>query len=509
MRQLKNAGVRPCWRIVTTLFIGVLASGTATAFDLDDVAVKAEQLSQAPYQPPTGQVPEWLLEINYDQWRDIRFRTDRALWKDRKLPFQVSFFHPGLFYDRTVAINVVDAKGVQTLPFSPSDFDYGRNDFASKVPQDLGYAGMRIHYPIKTKTYYDEVAVFVGASYFRAIGRQHVYGLSARGLAVDTAEAAGEEFPWFKELWLVTPAPGAKQLTLYALLDGPSVAGAYQFVIRPGDDTVVQVDARIFLRREVRRLGIACLTSMFSFGENSVRTWEDFRPEVHDSDGVLLSSSNGEWLWRPLDNPKELQINAFAMTSPRGFGLLQRDRDFDHYQDLETRMELRPSVWVTPHGDWGAGAVDVIQLPTAAEIHDNAVAMWVPQLPARPGTPLSFGYTLSWYSDDPNRPPGGRVVSTRRDHGTVADVSRFVIDFAGKDLNALPTTAPLRPVVSVASAPDTGEVLDQHLLKNPVTGGWRLTFQVRAKKPVPLELRAFLAMEKAALTETWSYAVLP
>jgi glucans biosynthesis protein len=491
------------------LLTGLVPERDAAAFDLDDVIAKAEQLAKTPFQAATGQVPEWLLKINYDQWRDIRFRPDRALWKDRRLPFQVQFFHPGLYYDRTVKLHVVDAKGVQPVPFSPSEFDYGRNDFASKVPQDLGYAGLRIHYPLKTKSYYDEVAVFVGASYFRAIGRAHGYGLSARGIAIDTVEPSGEEFPAFTEFWLVTPPPGAKQLTLYALLDGPSITGAYRFVIRPGDETITQVDGRLFLRREVRRLGLACLTSMFAFGENTLRAREDFRPEVHDSDGVLLSFSNGEWLWRPLDNPKEIQINAFEMNSPKGFGLLQRDRDFDHYQDLETRAELRPSAWVTPHGDWGTGRVEVIQLPTAEEIHDNVVVFWVPQAPAKPGTPLSFGYTLAWYSDDPRRSPGGRAVSTRRDRGTMEDVHRFVIDFEGKKLNALPAEAAVRPVVSVASEPDTGEVVDQHLVKNPVTGGWRLTFQVRPKKSVPLELRAFLAMEKAALTETWSYVVLP
>lgn len=491
------------------LVLTVFCASYAAAFDLKDVVAKAESLAKTPYQEPTGQVPDWLLKISYDQWRDIRFRPDRSLWKDRKLPFQVQFFHPGLYYNRTVAMNVVDAKGVQPLPFSPSAFDYGRNDFASKVPQDLGYAGLRIHYPIKSKAYHDEVAVFVGASYFRAIGRDHVYGLSARGIAIDTAEPSPEEFPVFTEFWLVTPAPNAKQLTLYALLDGPSVTGAYRFVIRPGDATLVQVDSTIFLRRPVKRLGIAPLTSMFSFGENTFRTREDFRPEVHDSDGVLLSAASGEWLWRPLDNPKEVQINAMQMTSPKGFGLLQRDRDFDHYQDLETRMEQRPSVWITPHGDWGAGRVDIVQLPTAEEIHDNVVTLWVPETAPAPGSAFPIGYTLSWYSHDPQRPPAGRVVSTRRDRGNTEDAHRFVLDFAGKQLNALSADAPIRAVVSVASAPDTGEILDQHLLKNPVTGGWRLTFQTRVKKAEPLELRAFLAMEKTTLTETWSYAVLP
>src|SRR5262245_9579241 len=216
----------------TPLAFGLLfAAGLATpraaiAFDLDSVADQARALAEAGWHEPKGQVPDWLLKITYDQWRDIRFRPDHSLWQDRRLPFRVQFFHPGLYYNRTVAVNVVEKNGVHPVPFSPSWFDYGKNDFASRVPQNLGFAGFRIHYQIKTKDYFDEVIVFLGASYFRALGKDEVFGLSARGLAIDTAESSGEEFPYFKEFWLVTPPPGATELTIYALLDSPRVRGA-------------------------------------------------------------------------------------------------------------------------------------------------------------------------------------------------------------------------------------------------------------------------------------------
>src|SRR5262249_47540238 len=255
------------------------------------------------FEAPKARVPEWLGKITYDQWRDIRFRADQTLWRDKGLPFQVQFFHPGLYYDRTVKVNVIDGGSGKLQDFSPSQFDYGRNDFASKVPQDLGYAGFRVHAPIKKPDYFDEVIVFLGASYFRAVGKQQVFGMSARGIAIDTALPSGEEFPYFKEFWLVTPEAGAKELTIYAMLDSPSLTGAYRFVVRPGDQTAVAVDARIFLRREGKKLGIAPLTSMFFHGENSSPWREDFRPEVHDSDGLLVNFASGEWLWRPLDNP--------------------------------------------------------------------------------------------------------------------------------------------------------------------------------------------------------------
>jgi glucans biosynthesis protein len=500
----------PTWTLAVLLGLVALGRpGPAHArFAFDDVVEKARRVAQEPFKEPRGQIPDWLLKISYDEWRDIRFRADRALWRELKLPFQVQFFHPGLYYDRVVNINVVKTGVVTPLKFSPSLFDYGKNEFASRVPQELGFAGFRVHYPIKTPNYYDEVIVFLGATYFRALGRDEVFGLSARGLAVDTAESHGEEFPYFKEFWLVTPAPKAKEMTLYALLDSPRVTGAYTFVVAPGDETVVKVDLRLFLRKEIGKLGIAPLTSMFFHGENTGRFFDDWRPEAHDSDGVLLSFPTGEWLWRPLDNPKTLHLSGPQMENPRGFGLLQRDRNFDHYQDLETRSEIRPSAWTVPRGDWGRGRVEVVEIPTPSDVNDNVVAYWVPEKAPTPAEPASFAYAVSWYGDDPARPPQGRVVSTRRDSGTIENGQRFVIDFEGKNLSAIPGDRVLRGVVSIQGGDEAGELLDQHVVKNVLTGGWRLSFQVRPKKR-PLELRAFLEEAGETLTETWSYAILP
>jgi glucans biosynthesis protein len=481
----------------------------ATPFGLDDVAKKAQELAAGEFEDPRGKVPDWLLQIDYDQWRDIRFRPDSALWRDRGSAFQVQFFHAGLFYDRPVRINVIDQKGVESVAFSPSLFDYGKNKFASQVPQDLGFAGFRIHYPIKTPKYHDEVIVFLGASYFRALGREQAFGLSARGLAIDTAESTGEEFPYFREFWLVEPAKNAKEMVLYALLDSPSVSGAYRFAIRPGETTDVDVEVRLFLRREIKKLGIAPLTSMFFHGENTLREVVDFRPEVHDSDGLLMQTGTGEWIWRPLENPRALHVSSFQMENPKGFGLIQRDRDFANYEDLEARSELRPSTWVAPKGDWGKGRVELIEIPTKSDVNDNIVAFWVPAEAPKPGAPVAIAYTMSWYGDDPKRPPAGRVVGTRRDFGTYADAHRFVVDFDGGKLAKLPKDTVLRGVVSIAGGDDSAKLLEQQVMQNPVTGGWRLTFQVRPNHKGPIDVRAFLDNGGETLTETWSYVILP
>jgi glucans biosynthesis protein len=487
----------------------VLSSATpGVAFDFKDVEERARSLAQKPFKEP-AKIPDWLLEMSYDGWRNIRFRPEKAWWRSRGLPFEVQFFHPGLFYDRAVKMNEVDAEGAKPIPFEPSMFDYGTNDFASKVPQDLGFAGFRLHYPIKRPEYKDEVIVFLGATYFRALGREQAFGGSARAVAINTALPSGEEFPFYKEFWLVRPTRKATEMTIYALADSPSLTGAFRFTVDPGAETLVGVDARLFRRDAVAKIGIAPLTSMFFHGENTKRWFDDFRPEVHDSDGVLIALPNGEWVWRPIDNPERLNVNSFSAANPKGFGLIQRDRDFDHYQDLETRAELRPSMWVAPRGEWGAGRVEVVEIPTGADYNDNIVTYWVPELAPNNTGPLAFSYVVHWYGGDVTRPPDGRAVATRRESGSKEGFERFIVDFDGRRLAQLEEDTVLRALVTIASGEESGRIVEQIVVKNPVTDGWRLVFQVEPASGDPVELRAYLDLGGEALTETWTYTLLP
>ncbi len=481
------------------------AGAAPKAASFEDVAARARVLAAQPYREP-DRVPQWLSELDYDKWRDIRFRPERAHWGGQNVPFTLQFFHPGLFYDRVVKINEIDAQGARPIPFSPSLFDYGDSGIGSQVPQNLGFAGFRVHHPLKRQDYFDEVIVFLGASYFRAVGRDLVYGLSSRGLAVDTALSSGEEFPWFREFWILRPGPGRKQFVILALLDSPSVAGAYRFSVTPGVDTLVDVDLQLFFRRQVSKLGIAPLTSMFLQGENRLGSVEDFRPEVHDSDGLLLETQGSEWIWRPLDGRRRLTVTSFALENPRGFGLIQRDRNFDHFQDLEARPDIRPSGWVAPKGEWGRGRVELVEIPTRDDTNDNVVSMWVPDAPAT--GMLELSYQITWFGENKNLSPNGRAVDTRRDRGNLPDVHRFVIDFQGGQLAKLPADAVLQGVIATGGSPGA-EIVGQQVMKNPVTGGWRLVFQVRPSGSEPVELRAFLQRGESALTETWSYLLQP
>lgn len=508
-RGIGSAVLRMLAAAAVVVAAALLPAGEGLAgFDFDNVAAIAERLAGSPFQEPKEQVPDMLQKISYSDWRSIRFRPDQALWRKRGLPFEVQFFHPGIIYNRIVRISTVDSERVHPVKFSPGQFDYGKHDFATRVPQDLGYAGFRIHYPLNRKDYKDEVIVFLGASYFRAVGADQVLGLSARGLAIDTGLPSGEEFPYFREFWLVTPARDARSVRVYALLDSPRATAAYNFRVTPGRQTAVDVEARIFPRGEIEKVGIAPLTSMFFFGENTLDPPVDYRPEVHDSDGLLVALETGEWIWRPLINPKRLSMRRFEATNPEGFGLLQRDRNFDHHQDLETRSELRPCAWVRPRGRWGKGSIELVEIPSPEEIHDNIVAYWIPGQPLQPGRAASFSYTLYWYADDPDRPPGGRVEATRHDGGTGDLPHRLVIDFAGKRLSELSADTVLRGVVTIGSGTgEEGELVSQQVMKNPVTGGWRLAFRVRTKTKGPIELRAYLARDGETLTETWTYVL--
>jgi len=468
----------------------------AYAFSLDDVTARAAKLASAGYQKSSGALPKGIKALNYDQFRDIRFRPDRALWRNAKLPFEIMFFHPGWFYEDPVAIHEVWAEGVRDIQFDSDAFDYGKNKIDREELQGLGFAGFRVHFPVNSSTYKDEVLVFLGASYFRGLGRGQRFGLSARALAVDTAENTGEEFPRFVEFWIERPQTTAKELTIYALLDSPRAAGAYRFVLRPGVTTVLDVDARLFLRKNVAKLGLAPLTSMFFFGANQRSAREDYRPQVHDSEGLLIQATAKDWIWRPLVNPKRLLVTSFALTNPRGFGLMQRKRSFGDYEDLEARYDLRPSAWV--------------ELKGPDETNDNIVAYWVPDWQPRPKEVLPYAYRVLWQKDREIRPPIGWVRETRRGRGYVkaADGSiELHVDFEGPTLSRMPAAA----TADVALWIDpNGEVLERRTMRNEITGGWRLAVRFRRiDGGKPVELRAHLNNGKEVLTETWSYILPP
>jgi glucans biosynthesis protein len=502
------------WRSTARVAIALIALCHATAwaaFGLDDVGKRARQLAQVGYQSVPDRLPQTLRDLDYDQYRNIRFKSESALWREDKLPFELMFFHRGRQYRDAVRINEVNARGVTPIAFDPADYDYGNNKIDPKAVQGLGHAGFRVHYAVNRPNHKDEVLVFLGASYFRAIGKDQVYGLSARGVALDVAAPQGEEFPRFIEFWVVRPSASATSLTVYALMDSRRVTGAYRFELTPGAETVVNVKAIIYQREVVGKLGLAPLTSMFHFGENQPGH-DDYRPEVHDSDGLAVHTGEGEWLWRPLVNPQRLLVSSFATVDPRGFGLMQRDRAHSSYEDPEALYDRRPSAWIEPIGKWGPGRVELVQIPTPDETNDNIVAYWVPDKPPPAHQPLAFAYRLRWQQHSEVRPPTAWVAQSRRGRGItrIADGHiKFVVDFDGPALRLLPAEANIEADVSVGT---NAELVERNLFKNRATGLWRMTVRVRRiDHGRPIEIRAAIRQRQSqnVLSETWSYLLAP
>jgi glucans biosynthesis protein len=467
-------------------------------FDANLVRRTARGLAEKAFVPPDTTLPASLQDLDYDRYRTIRFKPDRALWRGEGLPFEAQFFHRGfLFTDRVAIHEVVDGKARPIL-YAADLFDFGA---VPPPPADarVGFAGFRLHAPLNRPDYYDEVAVFLGASYFRAVAKGQTYGLSARGLSLGTGDPKGEEFPAFRAFWIEKPPKHTGSIVVHALLDSKSAAAAYRFTIRPGETTVFDVEMTLYPRVDVELPGIGTCTSMFFFGPNDRGGIDDFRPAVHDSDGLAIRNGRGEEIWRPLANPADLQISTFEDTNPRGFGLLQRTRDFRAYEDLESRFETRPSLWVEPIGDWGSGATQLIEIPTKEEIHDNIVAFWRPKDKLAAKGEYWFTYRLHWGAGKANTPPLAVFARTRAGAGPNG-TRRFVLDITGDKLAGVDPAA-MRGVVTS----DKGKILNVVTQPNPAAGGWRLSFELAPERESVIELRAVLMRGDETLTETWLY----
>ncbi len=499
-----------------------LKLGQAEDFTFEALKARAKQMAARPYQPPPSLKPQVLERIDYDAHGKIRFKPDMALWANGPSPWPVSFFHLGRYFQKPVRMHVVEDGRAREVVYDESYFEMPADSPARDLPAAAGFAGFRFQesrsgHPGRDGEALDwkqnDWVAFLGASYFRAIGELYQYGLSARGLAIDPAVSGKlEEFPDFTHVWLETPQEGAEYVTLYALLSGPSVAGAYRFRMRRGKGVTMEIESAIHLRKDVARLGIAPLTSMFWYSETVKQTAIDWRPEVHDSDGLALWTGAGERAWRPLNNPRRTIASAFVDNNPRGFGLMQRDREVGHYLD-GVFYERRPSLWVETQGEWGRGSVQLIEIPTDDEIHDNIVAMWVPEAPARAGNAYNYRYTLHWLADEPFPTPLGRVVATRLGNGGQPGTARprgvrkFMVEFLGPALESIPFGA--KPEVVLSASRGSFSYIFTEAVPDDVPGHWRAQFDLSVEGGEPVEMRCYLKAGDTVLTETWLYQYLP
>jgi glucans biosynthesis protein len=472
------------------------APDAATPFNDDTVPALARQLAAQPYKAPDAALPAELEKLDYPQYRSIRFDPARALWHDQNTNFTAEFFHRGFLYKDRVDLFEVANGQATPIRYDTSLFTW---DKLQPPTGDLGFAGFRLHYPLNRTDYADEVCAFLGASYFRALARGQGYGISARGLSIKTADPAGEEFPLFRTFWLERPPQDAHLVVVHALLDSPSATAAFRFSIQPGQETLFDTTAVIYPRADITEAGLAPLTSMFFFGPSDRGTVEDWRAAVHDSTALALHTGHDERIWRPLINPRVLQISEFSDTNPRGFGLLQRDRKFADYQDLEARYEKRPSLWVEPQGDWGAGVVELVEIPSDKEVNDNIVAFWRPHDPLKAKGEYRLAYRLHWCWTEPEPGPFAQVVQTRCGQAWGGKNQQYVIDFVGAPLDAWASDKP--PGVDVGT--DKGKIVHTVAEKNPDIGGWRVSIELDTQDQKVVELHARMMDGDKPLTETW------
>ena len=481
--------------------------GPARPFSFAGLVEVAKKNAGQPYKAPEPRAAGIIHSIDFDAVQKIRFRPDHALWAAGSQLYPAAFFHLSRYSNQSVALNVVEKSQQRPILYGPDYFDYGGTGLDPKKLAELGFSGFRLmdgqNKPI-------DWLAFQGASYFRSSGQDAQYGASARGIAINTVGTTPEEFPRFSEYWL---EENGQVVTVYALLDGPSITGAYKFDAMKAGAVVMDVHCQLFCRANIARLGVAPLTSMYWYGENERPKAADWRPEIHDSDGLALWTGKGERIWRPLINPPQVQTNDFQDSAPKGFGLMQRDRDFANYQDDGAFYNKRPGIWVEPKGDWGAGAVELVEIPTQDEIQDNIVAYWRPARELRKGDSLAFDYRLYWQNSEPAYPDTiAKVVATRLGRGGIPgqnpwprDAHKFVVDFSGGALNQMAQRYDIKAMVTASR----GEIENPYVLKVVGTDRWRAAFDLKLEGSQPADLRLFLRLGDKTLSETWLYQYFP
>jgi len=462
---------------------------------------QARELSERRYAAPQLNLPDELTGLDRKRYDAIRFRPASGLWKDADTKFSLGLYHTGFQYKTPVDIHVVEGQTARQIAYSPSLFAFDAPLTPPPPGSASGFSGFNARYPIHGDGEETPFLSFQGASFFQAIASGQAFGTMARAVSINTAQAAGEEFPLFRALWIRKPAADQRELLVYGLLDGPSLTGAYKFRAEPGRSTSIDVECSLFPRREIKHIGIAPLNAMYFFGTADATRTGDHRPNVHSAQGLQIWNAAGEWIWRPLTNPEGLQYSVFADRTPRGFGLLQRKRDFSHYEDIEARFGERPSVWVEPMGEWGDGAVDLIEVPSRSEIYDNIIAFWRPKTALARNARRTYRYKLHWGWAPPVRSTQARVHQTRIGTSDTDGRHIFVIDFVSghscHDCNLSAFTADVYA--------GNGETRNVSVRTNPATGGHRVTFEFRPGGNRPTDLRCYLRQDGQIISETWIY----
>ena len=465
-------------------------------FGPETVLNMARELAKSPFKAPKLELPEIFSNLSYDQYSKIQRTPGSAIWSDEKLGFALEPLHRGFIFTTPMQLNIVEYGLAQRMMYDRADYRFADPQPPADLP-DLGFSGVRVK--AASSQGWDGLAIFQGAAFFRSLARGQRYGVNARGLSIRTGDAAGEEFPLFRELWIEKPSPASDALTIHALLDSTSLTGAFHFTLRPGEATIIDTELTLVARVAVDHLGLGSMTATYLFGALDHRRPDEVRPAVYDVEGLQILTGAGEWLWRPVASRNALQISAFGDLNPRGFGFLQRARALDAFDDDAARWELRPSLWIEPVGDWGEGEVILLEIPSDSEYNDNIIAQWRPKAGMAAGATVSFAYRQFWCWTPPARPKLATVASSRA--GKIGKRWRFIVEFVA-DLFADPRRA---AEVSATIEPSAQAALAFPIYRYPERRSIRVVFDLDPGSESYCELRVVLKDAGQPASETWLY----
>ena len=474
-------------------------NGEPAPFDAASIAVLAQALAKRPFKAPVAELPDIFGDLSFEQYVGIRRKSEAMIWGAEATGFVIEPLHRGFLFTAPMEIFVVENGLAQKLGYDAAKYDFGKVQPPAQNPA-IGFSGFRVLQP-RDGGGLQQLALFQGASFFRAIARGQTLGTMARALSLRTADPKGEEFPVFRAVWIEKPVLASQTLAIHALIDSESIAGAYRFTLRPGEATIIDTECTLFARSALDHIGIGGMSASYLYGPIDRRRAEDIRPGVYEVNGLQMLTGKGEWLWRPVANRDTLQISAFADANPRGFGFLQRDRDFDHFQDDDQHWERRPSLWIEPIGDWGEGAIALVEIPSESEANDNIIAYWRPKAAIAAGESAAFAYRQFWCWTPPERPTLASVVNSRGGRGTQGKRRRFVVDFAGEVFADGAKIPDIRPVLTLV--PGTVAAVRTFAMQDRKS--FRVAFEIDPGGEAYSEIRLVLEAAGKPVSETWLY----
>ncbi|KNY20406.1 glucan biosynthesis protein D [Methylobacterium sp. ARG-1] len=478
--------------------------GAGAPFEANTLADIARARAAAPYAAPrTDDVPAVLKGLSRDAYEAIHPVPGRAVWAGRDFGYEIEPLLRGSIFDTPVSLFTVENGRVQPLAYD-KDSLIAANIALPELTADTAFSGFRLRARFSDGGDVSNFALFQGASFFRLVAEGQDFGINARALALRPADSRGEEFPLFRALFIEAPAPG-QPIVVHALVESESATAAFKLTLTPGREaSVAGIDGTVFARAELDHIGLGGMQGSYLFGPLDRQKVDDLRAAAFSVEGLSIRNGYGEPIWRPVHNPEALQVSAFLDRGPKGFGLMQRARAYDDFEDDRRHWEQRPSLWIEPQDDWSEGAVTLLEIPSDSELNENVFAYWRPKAKLTKGGEMRFLCRQHWSKGwpDPLPPELARVKDSRCGRGSTGTRRLFAVDFQGDGL--------ARPEeIEVALSASAGTITRQDRFHYPERRTLRVLFELDPGSERASELRLGLRRGQDRASETWLFRWTP